>query len=254
MKKMIIDILEQPDGIHISEDKDRVLTERLGERLSIIYSQEWTPKNIPNISLHFRYEVKDRKVCAMTLALRMNHQTSEELEQLCSFASNIYNLEFTTDLKHEEVCFLADNMYDMGCLVKAMDFMNFNLASGLFAVVDEEASVDEALIKWQRKQQAIEEELARYDAMEGEEEEYEVDDDYIDEYKVRYSKDRKRLICAMYDFDCIEYRVPDGVEEICGYAFLGANHYVEVSIPRSVTRIGEMVFGDAGGQILIRNK
>ena len=76
----------------------------------------------------------------------------------------------------------------------------------------------------------------------------------IDAFGVRYSLDGKHLVCATLDFDELEYSVPDGVEEICGMAFFGSKHFLHVSIPRSVKRIGHPIFGETGGELVIRDK
>jgi hypothetical protein len=47
--------------------------------------------------------------------------------------------------------------------------------------------------------------------------------------------------------------VPDGVEEIEDFAFLACRHNVELSIPRSVKKIGDYIFGN-GGVINIRDE
>ncbi len=47
--------------------------------------------------------------------------------------------------------------------------------------------------------------------------------------------------------------VPDGVEELEDFAFLSCRHYLELSIPRSVSIIGDNIFGN-GGKIEIRDE
>lgn len=74
---------------------------------------------------------------------------------------------------------------------------------------------------------------------------------YIDEHDVRYTKDKRKLICCSVTFKDVRYEVPDGVEEIDDYAFLTCRHYLVVSIPRSVKVIGDNLFG-CGGQIIVR--
>lgn len=84
----------------------------------------------------------------------------------------------------------------------------------------------------------------------------EVDDEICefveDEYHVRYSRDGKILHSVNESFCIPYYEVPDGVEEISDFAFCSCRHYVELSIPRSVTLIGDILFGN-GGHIKVRN-
>ena len=40
---------------------------------------------------------------------------------------------------------------------------------------------------------------------------------------------------------------------ICDGAFLGANDYMELSVPRSIKVIGDYIFGKEGGKIVIRD-
>ena len=48
-------------------------------------------------------------------------------------------------------------------------------------------------------------------------------------------------------------KLPDGVEEIEEFAFLSCRNYLELSIPRSVRKIGDTIFGK-GGIIVVRDK
>lgn len=252
MEKMILDIRELPDGVYAPEQDNEIINLRFGKRLSIMYCHDWAPKRIPVIKLHFSYEIQGRKVRSMCLEISMDEYESGDIDRLCTFCSNAFNLEFKAD--KDMVYFLADNMYDMGALIMALEFMTYSVCVGRFAVVDEEPNIDEALTKWRKKQKEIGEEVALYDAKERAEDEFIIDDDYIDEHHVRYSHDRKTLICASYEFNEIEYHVPDGVEEICGYSFFGAIHFLELFIPRSVICIGQGIFGNAGGRILIEDR
>lgn len=79
-----------------------------------------------------------------------------------------------------------------------------------------------------------------------------VEDFYVDEYQVAYSKDGKKLLFARVGFREAHYEVPDGVEEIDDCAFCGCHTYVELVIPRSVRRIGDLLFGN-GGHIQVRD-
>lgn len=75
---------------------------------------------------------------------------------------------------------------------------------------------------------------------------------WADEYEVRYSQNGKRLISCMMDFDESEYTVPEGVVTICSHAFSAATQFLTLSIPRSVKVIGDNIFGEEGGRIVIR--
>lgn len=82
-----------------------------------------------------------------------------------------------------------------------------------------------------------------------------LDDDMpeFDDHEVGYSKDGKILMGCRHTFNDTHYEVPDGVEEIDDGAFLPCRHYVELSIPRSVKKIGDYIFGN-GGVINIRDE
>jgi hypothetical protein len=86
-----------------------------------------------------------------------------------------------------------------------------------------------------------------------EEDDFNDDMPIFDDHEVGYSKDGKILIGCRYTFNDIRYEVPDGVEEIEDFAFLACRHNVELSIPRSVKKIGDYIFGN-GGVINIRDE
>ena len=87
------------------------------------------------------------------------------------------------------------------------------------------------------------------------EEEDDLDDDMplYDDHEVGYSENGKILMGCRYTFNDVRYEVPDGVEEIGDFAFLACRHYVEISIPHSVKKIGDYIFGN-GGIIVIRDE
>lgn len=69
---------------------------------------------------------------------------------------------------------------------------------------------------------------------------------------VRYSHNMKRLFGANIDFNENKYEVPDGVETICDMAFAICPKHLTLIIPHSVKVIGENMFGQYGGRIIIR--
>lgn len=73
-----------------------------------------------------------------------------------------------------------------------------------------------------------------------------------DEDGVTYSGSQKRLLWSKQTFDKTEYYVPDGVETICSNAFAHCKSFLTLSIPSSVKVIGDGLFGQEGGEIVIR--
>ena len=66
-----------------------------------------------------------------------------------------------------------------------------------------------------------------------------------DEYGVKYSRDGKKLLNASSSLLCWwaeEYVVIEGTEVICDGAFRGSRYLQSVTIPNSVTSIGDYAF------------
>lgn len=78
------------------------------------------------------------------------------------------------------------------------------------------------------------------------------DVEITDEYGVAYSDSKKRLLWSNQTFDVEEYRVQDGVETICSHAFCHCKHFLTLSVPSSIKVIGDSLFGEEGGRIIIR--
>ena len=94
-----------------------------------------------------------------------------------------------------------------------------------------------------------------YDGTTDEEDDDSEDERYkMDDYGVNYSQDGKILKCCRLSFNETHYEVPDGVEEIDFGAFGVCRHFLELSIPRSVKFIGDSIFGNDGGVIIIRDQ
>ena len=82
---------------------------------------------------------------------------------------------------------------------------------------------------------------------------YDEEQTAIDEYGVKYANDGKRLISATKpELIGEEYYVPDGVLTICDGAF-GLCGGLLLSVPRSIKVIGDYVFGEQSGKIVIRD-
>ena len=75
----------------------------------------------------------------------------------------------------------------------------------------------------------------------------------MDEFGVVYANDGKRLIeAAKPGLIGRDYEVPDGVLTICDGAFRFCGQVV-LSVPRSIKVIGDYLFGEEGGKIVIRD-
>lgn len=75
-----------------------------------------------------------------------------------------------------------------------------------------------------------------------------------DEYGVVYANEGRRLISAFGSAKIGKrYYVPDGVLTICDGAFMGIDDYLELSVPRSIKVIGDFIFGEESGKIVIRD-
>ncbi len=80
------------------------------------------------------------------------------------------------------------------------------------------------------------------------------DDTTMDAYGVVYANGGRRLL-MMTRPELIgkEYVVPDGVLTICDGAFNFNKEYLSLSLPWSIKVIGDYIFGQEGGKIVIRD-
>lgn len=81
------------------------------------------------------------------------------------------------------------------------------------------------------------------------------DDRVIDNHNVVYTKDGKHLLNCLNTFNEAEYTVKDGVTTICDDAFswrANQEQRMTLYIPRSVKGVGENIFGDGGGRIIVK--
>ena len=81
------------------------------------------------------------------------------------------------------------------------------------------------------------------------------DDRVVDEHHVVYTKDGKHLLNCFNTFNEAEYTVKDGVITICDDAFswrANQEQRITLYIPRSVKIIGDNLFGDGGGRIIVK--
>ena len=83
---------------------------------------------------------------------------------------------------------------------------------------------------------------------------YDENEAITDEQGVMYANEGRRLITATKPrLIGKEYFVPDGVLTICDGAFGFCEDYVVLSVPRSIKVIGDYIFGQESGKIVIRD-
>ena len=70
----------------------------------------------------------------------------------------------------------------------------------------------------------------------------EEDGEWYDEYGVKYSADRKKLIHVPWSYKYSDYSVLDGTIVICDSAFVWRDNLREITLPSSVTSIGDDAF------------
>ena len=83
---------------------------------------------------------------------------------------------------------------------------------------------------------------------------YDADHVEKDECGVMYANEGRRLIMATQpELIGKDYVIPDGVVTICDGAFAMCNSYIVLSAPRSIKVIGDYIFGEESGKIVIRD-
>ena len=85
---------------------------------------------------------------------------------------------------------------------------------------------------------------------------FEENDRVVDEHHVVYTKDGKHLLNCLNTFNKTEYTVRDGVTTICDDAFMcraNQEQRMTLYIPSSVKVIGDNIFADGGGRIIIKD-
>lgn len=84
---------------------------------------------------------------------------------------------------------------------------------------------------------------------------FEENDRVVDEYHVVYTKDGKHLLNSLDTFSETEYTVREGVTTICDDAFIwraNKEQRITLYIPSSVKVIGDNIFADGGGRVIIK--
>ena len=249
--------------------------ERVDNKLTYCYKQDYGEDIV--IAPTLSYELSEGVVMTLELAYTIDNPTPQRLENFREACENFYELYgFMVENENgtSRVLFRAIDIFDMASFIHALDYQSVSL-EGVICAVDDGLTEKDAIYSpsgsylidipvemlfdngsLREYPQGLKVKIwdTHYDGTPVEEEDDFNDDMPIfDDHEVGYSKDGKILIGCRYTFNDICYEVPDGVEEIEDFAFLACRHNVELSIPRSVKKIGDYVFGN-GGVINIRDE
>ena len=224
---------------------NRAIRERINPKLEYYYNfQDFTDGTVHVFSA-LSYELQDGAVTSIMLSFTIDNPTRQRLEDFRVICEWIFEMNglFAIDENNEHPCVYCKvtDIYDMACLIHALEFQSVSLRT-IMCAIDENQSIEDV--------------VNPLDEVIDEEEDEEDEDDeglVFDDDMVGYSKDGKILKGCHHLFNKIRYNVPDGVEEIADFAFLWCRHFVELSIPRSVRTIGDQLFGIDGGVIIIRD-
>ena len=220
------------------------IRERINPKLEYYYDFQNFTEGTVHVLSALSYELQDGVVTSIMLSYTIDNPTRRRLEDFRVICEWIFEMNglFVVDENEEHpcVCCKATDIYDMACLIHALEFQSVSLQT-IMCAIDENQSIEDV--------------LNPLDEVVEEDEEDEDDEEIVfDKDMVGYSKDGKILKGCHHLFNKIRYEVPDGVEEIADFAFLWCRHFVELSIPRSVRTIGDQLFGIDGGVIKIRRK
>ena len=255
--------------------------ERVDNKLTHCYKQDYGEDIV--IAPTLSYELSEGVVMTLELAYTIDNPTPQRLENFREACENFYELYgFMVENENgtSRVLFRAIDIFDMASFIHALDYQSVSL-EGVICAVDDGLTESTLYISPMAARHCTELQKldipvemlfdngslreypqglkvkiwdTHYDGTPIEEEDDFNDDMPIfDDHEVGYSKDGKILIGCRYTFNDIRYEVPDGVEEIEDFAFLACRHNVELSIPRSVKKIGDYIFGN-GGVINIRDE
>ena len=264
--------------------------ERVDNKLTHCYKQDYGEDIV--IAPTLSYELSEGVVMTLELAYTIDNPTPQRLENFREACENFYELYgFMVENENgtSRVLFRAIDIFDMASFIHALDYQSVSL-EGVICAVDDGLTEKDAIYSpsgsyliqipniphYRIKEGTLYispmaarhcTELQKLDIPvemlfdNGSLREYpqglkvKIWDDMpiFDDHEVGYSKDGKILIGCRYTFNDIRYEVPDGVEEIEDFAFLACRHNVELSIPRSVKKIGDYIFGN-GGVINIRDE
>ena len=245
--------------------------ERVDNKLTHCYKQDYGEDIV--IAPTLSYELSEGVVMTLELAYTIDNPTPQRLENFREACENFYELYgFMVENENgtSRVLFRAIDIFDIASFIHALDYQSVSL-EGVICAVDDGLTEKDAIYSpsgsyliqipndngsLREYPQGLKVKIwdTHYDGTPIEEEDDFNDDMPIfDDHEVGYSKDGKILIGCRYTFNDIRYEVPDGVEEIEDFAFLACRHNVELSIPRSVKKIGDYIFGN-GGVINIRDE
>ena len=120
-------------GEFCDENMTRAIKERISPRLKRIYSQ-FSNEEI-HTSVSITYNIIGGEVQSIVINYTIDAPTPERLSNFRDVCDIFFNLHsFTVDYEQSHVFFMASDMYDMGCLIHALDVMGVSLESVVCAV------------------------------------------------------------------------------------------------------------------------
>ena len=240
--KKIVSTQGMRDGFVSDIYLNAAIRERINHKLEYYYDFQDFTEGTVHVDSALSYELVDGEVKSILLSFMVDNPTRRRLEDFRVICEWIFEMNglFVVDenTEHPSVCCKATDIYDMACLIHALEFQSVSLQT-IMCAIDDSQSIEDVV-------NSLDD-----DAIVEDEDNVEEDDEEIvfDKDMVGYSIDGKILKGCHHLFNKIRYEVPDGVEEIADFAFLWCRHFVELSIPRSVRIIGDQLFGVDGGVI-----
>ena len=243
--KKIVSTLGIRDGYMSDRYLNGAIRERINPKLEYYYDFQDFTEGTVHVDSALSYDLVDGVVTSIVLSYTIDNPTTRRLEDFRGICEWIFEMNglFVVDESTEHPCVYckATDIYDMACLLHALEFQSVSLQT-IMCAIDDNQSIEDVV-------NPLDEDVAVED-----EDVEEDDEDIVFDNMVGYSKDGKTLKGCHHLFNKVRYEVPDGVEEIADFAFLWCRHFVELSIPRSVRTIGDQLFGIDGGVIKIRER
>ena len=226
----------KPDNILVTEDGTLVLVDYDGMYVPAMQGQKARELGSPNYRHPLRTEdcfnehIDDFPLALIGMSLKAIALDSSLLQNNAKSDSLLFS---ESDFKDIGDCLMMKSLY---ALLNDAEFSKLYALFTLAHSQQELSAVSFRLFLLNKVEKPIEEVFFT--------EATEEDFKYAikDEYGVKYSRDGKKLLKASSSLRKKEYVVREGTEVICDYAFCWCKSLQNITIPNSVTSIGDRVF------------